>query len=266
MAKVVCNFYSYVLMRAVDITVVLPSVTCPESLGMGEGPASHELKAKFPVLYLLHGFGNNHAQWTGYTNVEMYAEERRIAVVNISAENKAYSQIGSDDFVRFLQEELPAFVKNYFPISDKPEETYIAGLSMGGYGALLHGLSHPEKYRAIGAFSAGVNINPVSFAKNPMGGEQVKLPEEYDLHALAKKLKAEGKKAPKIYDACGANDFMIRDNEEYAQELKELGYDVTWKKVPGFAHEWRFWDQQIEQFLDWIERDDYYGKKGKCSV
>ena len=86
MAKLVCNFYSYVLNRAVDITVVLPSVTCPESLGMADYPPSHVLPDKFPVLYLLHGFGNNHAQWTGYTNIEMYAEERRIAVVNLSTE------------------------------------------------------------------------------------------------------------------------------------------------------------------------------------
>ncbi|MBQ9315322.1 MAG: hypothetical protein IJ203_00725, partial [Atopobiaceae bacterium] len=98
MAKVVCNFLSYSLNRAVDITVVLPSVTCPEALGMGDGPATHVLPAKFPVVYLLHGFANNHAQWTGYTNVELYAEERRIAIVNISAENKAYAKIGADDF------------------------------------------------------------------------------------------------------------------------------------------------------------------------
>ena len=102
MAKLVCNFYSYVLNRAYDITVVLPSVTCPESLGLADYPASHELKERFPLLYLLHGFGNNHAQWTGYTNIEMYAEERRIAVVNISAENKAYAHVGGDDFMKFL--------------------------------------------------------------------------------------------------------------------------------------------------------------------
>ena len=114
MAKVVCNFLSYSLNRAVDITVVLPSVTCPEALGMGNGPVTHALPAKFPVVYLLHGFANNHAQWTGYTNVELYAEERRIAIVNISAENKAYAKVGADDFKRFVSEELPEFLtKNH---------------------------------------------------------------------------------------------------------------------------------------------------------
>ena len=262
MAKVVCNFLSYSLNRAVDITVVLPSVTCPEALGMGDGPATHVLPAKFPVVYLLHGFANNHAQWTGYTNVELYAEERRIAIVNISAENKAYAKIGADDFKRFVSEELPEFVTNYFPVSDKPEETYIAGLSMGGYGALMHGLTHPERYRAIGAFSAGLSINPVSFANDPMG-EAAAADPEYDVHALAKAIADEGKAFPAMYSACGMDDFLFEANQAYAAELAELGAEVTWKEVPGFGHEWRFWDQQVEQFLDWIPRDDVYAQMGK---
>lgn len=265
MAKVVCNFLSYSLNRAVDITVVLPSVTCPEALGMGDGPATHVLLAKFPVVYLLHGFANNHAQWTGYTNVELYAEERRIAIVNISAENKAYAQVGADDFKRFVSEELPEFVCNYFPISDKPEDTYIAGLSMGGYGALMHGLTHPERYRAIGAFSAGIHINPASFATDPMAADPGVAAPEYDVHALAKKLADEEVAFPPIYSACGMDDFLLEPNKAYAAELTALGADVTWKEVPGFGHEWRFWDQQVEQFLDWIPREDVYAKMGTRS-
>ena len=89
---------------------------------------------------------------------------------------------------------------------------------------------------------------------------------EYDLHELAAKIKEEGKAFPKIYDACGDKDFLLQANREFAEELKELGADVTWKEVPGFGHEWRFWDQQVEQFLDWLPREDYYAKLGKRSV
>ena len=225
MAKTVTNFYSYVLNRAVDITVVLPSVTCPESLGLGDGPASHILKAKFPVLYLLHGFGNNHAQWTGYTNVEMYAEEQRIGKVSTRT-----------DKTRTFKTECSCF-----------------------------GLTHPERFRAIGAFSAATQLNPKTFAENPMGdgGEAEKA---YDLHELIKKIKEEGKKFPKIYAACGDKDFLFEADKAFAEELKEAGADVTWKEVAGFGHEWRFWDQQVEQFLDWLPRDDYYAKLGKRSV
>ena len=266
MAKVVCNFLSYSLNRAVDITVVLPSVTCPEAMGLlGQAKATHQLPAKFPVVYLLHGFANNHAQWTGYTNVELYAEERRIAIVNISAENKAYAKVGADDFKRFVAQELPEFVTNYFPVSDKPEETYIAGLSMGGYGAFMHGLTRPERYRAIGGFSAGLSINPAVFAADPLGQTEAETSPEYDVRALAQKIADDGKEFPAIYTACGMDDFLFADNQAFAAELAELGADVTWKEVPGFGHEWRFWDQQVEQFLDWIPRDDVYAKMGKRS-
>ena len=264
----VCNFYSYVLNRAVDISVVVPSVTCPESLGLGGTTPWHELPAKFPVLYLLHGFGNNHAQWFGYSNVEMYAEERRIAVVTMSAENKAYADAGADDFARFVDEELPAFVTNYFPVSAKPEETYIAGLSMGGFGALLHGITHPSRYRAIGSFSGGTGINPVTFVEDPLGakGIEAELPRRFDLAALADDAAAAGATLPPLYIACGTEDFLYQANLVFKDHLVELGADVTWDEVAGFGHEWRFWDMQVEKFLDWIPRDDVYAQMGKRSV
>ena len=86
MAVFQCNVISYVLTRTVDITVIIPSTTIPESMaslmGNADAPApSHVVKEKYPVLYLMHGMGNNHAQWRGYTNVELFAEERNIAVV-----------------------------------------------------------------------------------------------------------------------------------------------------------------------------------------
>ncbi len=265
MAKLTCNFYSYVLNRAVDITAVLPSVTCPESLGMAGIVPSHALPAKFPVLYLLHGFGNNHAQWTGYTNVEMYAEEQRIAIINLSAENKAYAKVGGDDFMRFIDEELPAFVKNYFPVSDRPEDTYIAGLSMGGFGTYLHAFTHPESYKAAGTFSAAVSLNPQTFAENPMGSLEKPAPE-YDLYALAEKVRAEEKTFPKIYAACGTADFLYEADKKFAAKLQELGADVTWDEIDGRGHEWRFWDAEIEKFLEWLPRTDVYAEMGKRSV
>ena len=132
MAKLVCNFISYALKRTVDITVVLPSVTIPEAMQLpmpgkeNPVPPTHEVKEKYPVLYLLHGMGNNHAQWTGYTNVEMFAEERNMAVVMISGENKFYhDSLDGEPFFDFVAKEVPEFVTNYFPISAEPEHSYI---------------------------------------------------------------------------------------------------------------------------------------------
>ena len=126
MAKITLNFLSHKLRRAVDVTIVLPSMNFQEM--MGENP-SHKLKAKFPVIYLLHGYGNNHAIWNAYTGVEMFAEERNIAVVMISGENKSYINVetGRENFdiqeryYEFLSEEIPEFVTEYFPISKDPK-------------------------------------------------------------------------------------------------------------------------------------------------
>ena len=159
MAKFQCNVISYTLKRTVDITVVIPTPTIPDSMGMGGNTPSHVPEAKYPVLYLLHGMGNNHATWSGYSNVEFFAEERNIAVVMISGENKAYiNHEGGDQFYDFVAEELPQFVKAMFPISDRVEDTYIAGLSMGGYGTLVHAFSHPERFAAYGSFSGAPSM------------------------------------------------------------------------------------------------------------
>jgi putative tributyrin esterase len=277
MAKFTCNFISYTLLRAVDITVVVPSPTTPEAMGMGLEPGSkpsHKPKAKYPVLYLLHGMANNHATWTGYTNVEFYAEERNIAVVMISGENKSYVNHPSGDrFFDFLSKEVPEFVCGMFPISDRPEDTYIAGLSMGGYGTLVHALNNPERFAALGAFSAAVSLNPAALANigdtkaedtNEVAESVTsgKINPQYDPSSLAESIYKEGRKFPKIYLACGAKDFLYNANQEFRDKLTEYGADVTWFETPNHGHEWRFWDLVVEKFLDWIPRTDEYAKGG----
>ena len=268
MAKFTCNFISYTLKRTVDITVVIPSPTIPESMGMTkEGACSHTPAEKYPVVYLLHGMGNNHATWTGYTNVEMYAEERQIAIVNLSAENKSYVKVGGDDFFTFVSKELPDFVCGMFPISRKPEDTYIAGLSMGGFGTLVHALNFPERFAAFGAFSAAVKLNPAQLAVGDTNAAQETAPEpQYDPATLADQIVQDGKKFPKAYLACGAKDFLFEANREFRDKLLSLGADVTWDEHPDYGHEWRFWDLEVEKFLDWLPRTDAYGVAGKRQI
>ena len=265
MAKLTVNFLSHKLRRAVDITVVLPSMVFQEM--MGENP-SHKLKAKFPVIYLLHGYGNNHAIWNAYTGVEMFAEERNIAVVMISGENKSYINVESgrenfdiqERYYEFLSEEIPEFVTEYFPISKDPQESYIAGLSMGGFGAMIHGLKDSKKYRAIGAFSGG------GFRR---GAQRVPgtSETEYDIEYQAAKCAEEDRRIP-IYMACGDEDGGFENLKASSAEFKKMGFDVTWVEGAGYKHEWRFWNREIEAFMDWIPRDDawYLGKGVHRSV
>ena len=114
MARIMCNFFSYSLGHGVDIEVTLPSFT-PCNMDQEH---SHKLPGRFPVLYLLHGHGNDYAVWHRYTSVDRYAEEKRIAIVTFSVGNKPYSnEPGGDNFYDFLEQELPDFLENYFPIS-----------------------------------------------------------------------------------------------------------------------------------------------------
>ena len=255
MARFQCNLISYVLQRTVDITVVVPSATIPESMSMGKTAPSHKIAEKYPVLYLLHGYGNNHATWCGYTNIELYAEEHNIAVVMFSGENKFYTDVpGGDAYFEFIQKELPEFVTNYFPISDAPEHTYIAGLSMGGYGALLHGLTHPERFAAIGSFSGAV-MPPEKPDKTPAD-------PALDVSSLAEKTLDAGTALPPLYIACGETDFLYETNKAFKDMLMARNADVTWVTMPQYGHEWRFWDIQVEEFLKWIPRTDGYSSAG----
>lgn len=256
MARFSCNVISYTLKRTVDMVVVVPTPTIPDAMGMDGRQACHTPKAKYPVLYLLHGYGNNEGQWTGYTNVELFAEERQIAVVMIAAENKFYiNQPGGDSYADFIDKELPEFICGMFPVSERPEDTYIAGLSMGGFGALCHSLNHPVRFAAAGAFSAAISANPVQ--SDITSTEERELLPEHDLFQIAQKAAAAGR-LPKLYVSCGDKDFLLEANQKFVDHLKRLDADVTWTVTPGFGHEWRFWNQEVERFLDWVPRTDAF--------
>ena len=243
MAKISVNMISYTLRRTVDLTVIIPSVTIPESL-MATKP-THKLQAKYPVLYLLHGYGNNHATWQGYSRVELYSEERQIAVVMLSAENKAYKDHGGDDnYFDFIENELQEYIVNTFPVSTRKEDTYIAGLSMGGFGTMYHAFSHPEKYQAMGSFSGAISMS-----------------DKDEITPLIQKCIDEKKELPAIYIAIGSDDFLLEKNHDLVKYLKEHNIEFTYDEIPGYGHEWRFWDLQVEKYLDWIPRTDYYADK-----
>lgn len=239
MARFEINFISYALQRSTDITVIIPSLSYPEVIN---GKQVHMLDHALPVLYLLHGIGNNHLQWCGYANVELYAEERMIAVVMISGENGFYINHGDHrNYETFLNEELPQFLHSIFAcLSTRKEDTYIAGLSMGGFGALYHMLHHSERYKAVGAFSPAIS--------EPQG----------NILDMTSKAIAAKVAFPALYLACGDEDFLYASNVNYHEYLDAHDIDHYWLSLPGYTHEWRFWDICIERFMDWLPRSDGY--------
>jgi S-formylglutathione hydrolase FrmB len=257
MAQIHCNFFSYSLRYPVDIELILPSFT---SCNMGD-PHSHALPDRFPVLYLLHGYGNDYQAWLRYTSIQRYAEEHRIAVVTFSCHNKAYQNAPyGENFYDFLNQELPEFVENYFPISSKSSQRYIAGLSMGGYGALLHGLQNPARYCAIGAFSPGI---PDPGA--PLDPHRVM---REDLFQLTEDALRDNTTLPDLFLCIGDRDFLYERVTKYHQAFGHRWNRSRYRydDLPGYDHEFAIWDIEVLAFLEWIRREDAYHKLGKNKV
>ncbi len=259
MARFNVNFYSYSLDHGVDITVTVPSFTpCDRQPGVRP---THGLEARYPVLYLLHGHGNDSQCWLRYTSVERLAEEQRIALVTFNCGNKAYNNMpAGDNYYDFLNEELPGFVNAMLPISPRWEDTYIAGLSMGGYGTLAHALTNPGRYCAFGAMSPGLAARADRVRRETLDPDSPKdmfrraIEPIYELEARLK----EGVTLPRGYICCGRQDHLYQRVEDFVTDARALGADFTWHPVDGYEHEWRYWDLEIANFLQWIPRTDPY--------
>ena len=185
-------------------------------------------------------------------------------VVMPSVYNSAYTDMKYGlDYFSYLTEELTDFVERNFPAATKRENRFIAGMSMGGYGAYKWGLTCPEKYAGIASLSGGFGVDICARLNNenfyPTLGEDIfGDPEKFkgskhDLFALAKKRKEEHTPMPKFYMWCGVDDFLIEQNREMNQTLKELDYDYVYKEAEG-DHSWKYWDVWIQDILNWIDQ------------
>ena len=254
MAQIHCNFFSYSLGFGIDLTLLLPSMT---SCDMGDlQKRTHRLPAKFPVLYLLHGHGNDYMTWNRFTSIERYAEERRIAVVSVSVGNKSYMNAEyGEKYSDLIAHELPEFLQAYVPISNRREDTYIAGASMGGYGALAHALGHPESFRAVGAFSPATDRGEETLKR--LGHSMPKMMSLY--HLLDENL-VHSKVLPDIFCCIGSNDFLLDAATQFHQYLTQKNVLHVFRQLDGYGHEWRFWDAELPVFLDWLPRTDIYAQ------
>ena len=250
-----CNFRSAVLRRNTQITVILPT---PET---EEAPIAENMK----VLYLLHGLHGDESSWVRFSNIERYAKDAGIAVVMPGVGNSFYQDMAHGErFFTYMTEELPKFIQGLFPVSKKREDTYIAGLSMGGYGAFFLALSRPDLYSAAASFSGAVDIvfrvtpmlmspeAPKPFFVDDCFGDITKIAGSHrDIIALYEK--ADPETLPRLYQSCGTKDYLYGMNTLFHKEMTRLGAKIEWKETEGMAHEWDFWDQEVRYILkNWL--------------
>ena len=215
----------------------------------------------YKTLYLLHGLSDNHTAWMRQTSIERYAADRGLAVVMPAVHRSFYTNMAhGGKYWDFISQEVLQIAREYFPLSDKREDNYVAGLSMGGYGALKLGLSCPDKFSAAASLSGAVEIRNIHKSNpekewqeemsNIFGNPDLIAGSENDTYALAEKVSKETVK-PRIYQCCGTEDFLYEFNIKFRDFIKPLGFDYTYEEGPG-AHEWSFWDKHIEKVINWI--------------
>lgn len=271
MSLIKLDFYSHTLGMDQSLNVIIPD--------RGEGGPDENVKpgAKYPVLYLLHGTSHDFSSWSRYTSIERYAYDRKIAVIMPSAQMSGYADMAyGEDFFSYIANEVPQVVKRLFPISDKREDTFIAGLSMGGYGCAKIGLSLPENYAAIGSLSNG------NHAYMRIIGLHARIPEEAfpstvldqrhkfcwgldpgetpvdtkeDLYFLAKRNISEKRPLPSIFHTVGTYDRNLdqaRHMRDFFMGFEGNPYNYSYFEEPYGEHTWVFWDKWIQTFLAWL--------------
>jgi putative tributyrin esterase len=255
------HFQSLALMAPTTITVLLP----PAFLDMNDQRSFNEIyqpKNKFKTLFLFHGACADASSWLLGSKIQNYALMHNLAIVLPSVENSFYADLKHGSaYWTFISEELPRYVRSILPLSEKREDNFVAGYSMGGYGALKLALNKPDQYAAAISLSGVVDI--VSAFKHPIlpifniadyfGSFEQLERSNSNLYAQISSLKERNVSIPKLYMACGTEDFLNDMNIKFRDFLLENSVELTYEEGRG-VHDWEFWDEYIQRGLDWLEK------------
>ena len=256
MAVLQASFFSHSLMRSVLFNAIIPI----DKMMFPNKPIGEERRI-YKTLYLLAGVTMNHNDWLYGTRILNWAEEKGVAVIMPAGENKFFldSETTGDKHANFLGVELIEATRQLFPLSYKREDTFIAGLSMGGYGAIRTGLIYHETFGYIAGMSSVLIlerlVNPSHtfvYSENKTFGDRAALlGSDRDPMALVKKLVDAGADIPKMYISCGTEDGLIHFNRSLSSFLNENGVEHVYIEEPG-KHDWDFWDRHIYKVLEWL--------------
>ncbi|MEK0316123.1 alpha/beta hydrolase [Cohnella sp. 56] len=257
MALVQVSHYSKCMKREVTFSAVLPAVNA-------EDDENSSSTRPMRSLYLLHGYGGNHMDWIRSSRIHELADRYRIAVFMPSGENRFFldDEEKEEMLGEYTGKELVMFTRRMFPLSREREDTWIGGLSMGGYGAIRNGLKYAERFGRIIALSSALlpysiaNIRPdyhngiagYAYYRNVFGDLDRLLGSDKDPEALIALLKAENLEIPNIYMACGTEDFLLESNRRFHRFLEQENVEHTYDEGPG-DHNWDFWNATIRDAL-----------------
>ena len=251
------HFFSDTLGMLSSMYVLLPKRTLAE---MKSKPAP-----KIRTLYLLHGHSDDHTAWQRWSSIERYAEDLNLAVVMPAVHLSFYNDMAYGlKYWQFISEEVPAVVRDLFSLSAARRDNYVAGLSMGGYGAFKLALTYPDRFAAAASLSGALDISEVVRVKKnepdnkewleemrTVFGDLSKVPgSKHDLFTLARKA-AKAPIKPRLYQCCGTEDELYPDNVRFRDVVQKLPLDLTYEEGPG-EHNWAYWDKMIQNVLAWM--------------
>jgi S-formylglutathione hydrolase FrmB len=245
------NIYSRILMMDTQLNVILP-----------HDGRRYIWEGNPKTLILLHGLTDNAAIWYRKTAIERYAEKYDLAVVMPEVQRSWYQNMAyGQNFYSYLTEELPELLPKMFRISVKREDLMVAGLSMGGYGALYCAFGRPDVFGYCGAFSGAYFLKdmmkyPTDTAPVFLGlpedykaifGENINIPASVEVPALLEQAKKKPP-LPKLYLMGGTSDFLFNETVKVHEICRELGIEHTYEEFKAF-HEWDVWDEAVEKML-----------------
>ena len=254
MALVRCDFFSEVLEVGTSMTVLLPQAG-EAQIGMSGPSSDPSADGGFPVLYLLHGLSDDSTAWLRYTSIERYAAQAGVAVVMPQVQRSFYAdEAHGGRYWTFLSEELPSVVGSFFRVSSgRRADTFVAGLSMGGYGALKWALHRPERFAAAASLSGALDV--VALSQEPWRAELFRRvfdgrvgPGDDPFTLLAA---TDVATLPALYVGCGTEDELYDSNVRFVDQATASGIDVHVDFRPG-EHEWGLWDEAIRDVLAWL--------------
>ena len=251
MSLIRMDFFSEALNMFTSVNVILPLPRDSRS----------ELRP-LPTLLLLHGMGDDQSAWLRKTNVERYALEAGLHVVMPDGGLSCYENMAHGGRYRdYIALELPRVMAETFPLSARREETFIAGCSMGGFGALKLGLSLPEKWSAIGCFSAAhMEYRPdaprnCAMLERVYGGEI----DACDARVDADLLRVNGAgPALRVWHGCGDGDALRENALKTRARIESLPagrLEYRFEELPG-RHDWALWDAMAARFIPWLGLDE----------
>lgn len=251
------SFYSLSVHDTMHVVVLLPS--------------HYDSARAYPVLFLLHGYGGDQNNWTDLTNLVNYTTDLPLIVVMPEAENSWYVNSATNPkakFENYIMYDLPRFVNSRFPIDTTREA--IAGLSMGGYGALVLALRHPRKFLFAGDLSGAITIPQIidSVHDDPhfvvgkaqesimpsiiraFGENDKRFRDDHNVFDLLSGDSASS--IPYIFIAAGIQDqfreFLPTDHQ-FIDSLHAHNVRYEYHEMPG-EHNWKFWNEELKPMLE----------------